>query len=85
MGENPARRAAPIREEDILEVAMERFWAAEGGNQEGVKAVLKFARAVYLDIADDAAAALKGILAHMPDHPDTLWEAAEEAASKLEG
>lgn len=53
-GGRPMRRASPIRDEDILEVAMERFWAAPGGNGEGVKAVIEFCRNVFLDQADDA-------------------------------
>ncbi len=50
------RRALPIREEDVLEIAMERFWAAPGGNVEGVRAVLSFAKAVFLDMGDEACA-----------------------------
>lgn len=31
------------------------------------------------------ASALKGVLAHMPDHPDTLWEVAAEALLPVNG
>lgn len=48
------RRAAPIRDGDIFEVAVERFWDAPGGNDAGVKAVVEFCRNVFLDRADDA-------------------------------
>lgn len=48
---SPWRHATPIREEDILEVAMERFFDAPGGNQEGVKAVLEWVKPVFFDMA----------------------------------
>ncbi|MBS7542558.1 hypothetical protein [Ancylobacter oerskovii] len=52
------RRASPIRDEDILDIAMEHFWGAEGGNKEGVAAVLAFAKPIYLDQAMEYAIAL---------------------------
>lgn len=51
-----ARNASPIRDEDIFEVAMERFWESQGGTPTGVRAVLEFAKFVYLDKRDEAIA-----------------------------
>lgn len=45
------RYTTPIREEDILHVAMERFFAAPGGNEEGIKAVLEWVKPVFFDMA----------------------------------
>lgn len=82
------RRASPIRDEDIFEVAMERFLGAPGGNDAGVKAVIGFCRNVFRDQADDAhqalLGALKAIRQHRPDHADAVWDQVDEVISKAE-
>lgn len=56
------RRATPIRDEDIFEVALERFWDASGGNDAGVKAVVEFCRSVFIDQAEEAKQEMLAVL-----------------------
>ncbi|MBZ9807656.1 hypothetical protein [Mesorhizobium sp. ESP-6-2] len=77
------RRATPIRDEDIFEVAMERFWAAPGGNDAGVKAVIEFCRAVFFDQTDDAK---QEMLAVLKDAAEFIqpFNRAEELLDRIE-
>jgi hypothetical protein len=84
--EETARRAAPIRDEDIFEVAMERFWAARGGNDAGVKAVIEFCRNVFLDKADALNDAAPDMLAALKDAAEFIqpFNRAEELLDRIE-
>lgn len=73
MSQTLNQQAAPIRDEDILEVALEHFWAAPDGNAGGVEAVVEFCRNVFTDkAAEKAEAALAVLRAQGEPTPDLI-------------
>lgn len=61
---------------------VENSGEAADGWRFGRCATINAADARLIAAAPEMLAALKGIRAHLPDHPDTLWQAVDDAIAK---